>query len=257
MKAFPLAEGKYTVDDSKIFIPFNPSVDQLDERPASLVVDIIPFLIETKNDLIIIDPGLGLTDEDGEFKIHSSIARHGYSADDVNKVLLSHLHKDHMGGIAYGRNGAFNLMFPSAEYFCQEKEMEFAFTKKNSSSFQFDKLEFLQHSRHLTYLNGNGMLNDEVHFEVSGGHTPYHQVFILGGGKEKYFFGGDVLPQPSQIIRRFIAKYDYDGKLSAQRRIEYAKRGADENWIFLFFHDGTTPMARVNYEHHRFTIQKI
>ncbi|HYV92194.1 MAG TPA: MBL fold metallo-hydrolase [Chitinophagales bacterium] len=252
---FPLSEGTYTVDDSKRFIPFNSSTDKLEDRPSSLVVDIVPFLLKTKNDLIIIDPGLGLEYENGDFQIHENIRRHGFSPDQITMVLLSHLHKDHAGGICYGSNQAFNLMFPKATYFCQQKELEFAFTKRNSPSYVFEKLEFLQHSPGLKFLNGDGNINPEIRYEVSGGHTPNHQVFFIQSSNKKFFFGGDVVPQSSQIIRRFIAKYDFDGKKSAQLREEYAHHGAKENWTFLFFHDGKNPIARVSEKNNRFQIE--
>jgi len=257
MSVFPLSEGTYTVDNSKTFIPFDSAKDQLEDRPASLVVDIVPFLIKLKNELIVIDPGLGFMDSSGEFMIHAAINRHGYSAEDVSMVLLSHLHKDHAKGIAYGNNGAYNLMFPNANIYCQEKEMEYAFSKTGSPSFDFEKLEYLNRSSNLKFVNGSGKLNDEINYEVSGGHTPYHQVFTIHSGKEIFFYGGDVVPQPSQIIRRFVAKYDYDGKLSAQRRAEYSKQGAEDGWTFLFFHDGKIPMAKVVLDQERFRVVKI
>lgn len=257
MQVIPLSEGTYTVDISKRFVPFHPQTDHLSDRPASLVVDIVPFLIQTSGELVVVDPGLGFQGNDGEFMIHSSIMRHGYSADDVSLVLLSHLHKDHAGGLAYGKDGAYNLMFPKATVYCQEKEMEYAFTKKESSSFDFEKLEFIRRSPKLRFMNGDGTLNEEIRFEISGGHTPFHQVFFFGTEEKKYFFGGDVVPQPSQVIRRFVAKYDFDGKLSAQRRRDYSMRGAESNWTFLFFHDGKTPMAHVNFRHQQFRIISV
>ena len=256
MNVLPLFEGTYTVDDSKTFLPFDPSKDSLENRPASLLVDIVPFMIRTTNELVIIDPGLGLQDKNGEFQIHENIRKHGFTPEDVSIVLLSHLHKDHANGICYGRDSAFNLMFPKAGYFCQEKEMEYAFTKTSSPSFDFDKLKFLQQSPQLKLLNGTGSLDEEIQYEVSGGHTPYHQVFMINTSDMKYFFGGDIVPQPSQVIRKFIAKYDFDGKLSAQRRNEYARRGAEEGWQFLFFHDGKMPVGKVTSSAKGFSVQK-
>lgn len=258
----PLPEGTYTVDSSKKFIPFDDSKDKVEDRPASLLVDIVPFLIKTKNDLIVVDPGLGLPQNGSvpgespheDFQIHENIRQFGFSPDEISMVLLSHLHKDHADGICYGAHGSFNLMFPNATCFCQEKELEFAFSKKNSRSYTFGKLEFLQQSPALKFLNGDGAINSGIRYEMSGGHTPYHQVFFIESDGKKFFFGGDVVPQPSQIIRRFTAKYDYDGKKSSQLREEYARRGAEENWIFLFFHDGKTPMARLIKENDHFKI---
>lgn len=253
----PLSEGTYTVDITKNFIPFNRQSDRMNERPASLLVDIVPFLIQTKNDLVIIDPGLGLTSPAGEFMIIENLMRFGFNANDVTMVLLSHLHKDHAGGICYGKNQSFNLMFPKADYYCQEKEMEYAFSKQGSSSFDLDKLDYLRHTSNLKWLNGNGRLNNEIQYEVSGGHTPYHQVFYWKENDHPCFYGGDVLPQPSQIIRRFMAKYDFEGKKSAALRQEWAHAAAANRWILLFFHDAQTPMARVTEHGNRFHIGSV
>src|SRR5262245_32571055 len=129
---FPLSEGTYTVDASKKFIPFDPRKDDLKNRPASLLVDIVPFLIKTKNDLIVIDPGLGFEGNEGDYQVRENVSKTGFFPDKVTAVLLSHLHKDHVGGISYGRNGAMNLMFPDAAYYYQEKEMDHALKKKSS-----------------------------------------------------------------------------------------------------------------------------
>jgi glyoxylase-like metal-dependent hydrolase (beta-lactamase superfamily II) len=145
-------------------------------------------------------------------------------------------------------------MFPKAEYFCQQKEMEFAFTKKNSASYDFNKLNFLKNSSQLNYVNESGILSDDIQFEISGGHTPFHQVFYWNESNQKYFYGGDVLPQPNQIIRRFIAKYDFDGEKCAQLRTDWAQKAALEKMILLFFHDAKTPMAKVAIANNRFQI---
>ncbi len=240
----PLPEGTYTVDAAKVFIPFDPSIDSLLDRPASLVVDIVPFLLKIGSDLIVIDPGLGFTDEQYGFTIYRNLSRAGFKPDDVSLVLLSHLHKDHAGGICYKGDSSFNLMFPKAKYFCQEKEMELALSK-HTSSYEHEKLQFLKASKQLNMLNGNGNINPHIRYEVSGGHTPYHQVFYMEDESKDYFFGGDVLPQSSQIFRKFIAKYDFDGAKSAQLRAQYGRNGAATGLIFLFFHDAKTPMAKI------------
>ena len=175
----PLSEGTFTVDDSKKFIPFDPSKDDLKDRPSSLLVDIVPFLIRTNNDLIVIDPGLGMQSAGGDFMILENIQRAGYAAEDVSMVLLSHLHKDHTGGICYGNDPAFNLMFPKATYYCQQQELEYALSRKDSPSFVKAKLRFLKDTPQLRLLQGNGQINKEIAFEISGGHTPFHQVFTI------------------------------------------------------------------------------
>src|SRR5918993_4007218 len=99
MKIIPLSEGSFTIDSSKLFVPFDTTADQLQERPTgSLLVEIQPFLIITDDDVILIDAGLGFTAGDGELQLYKNLDAHGIQPGDVTKVLMSHLHKDHAGG---------------------------------------------------------------------------------------------------------------------------------------------------------------
>jgi glyoxylase-like metal-dependent hydrolase (beta-lactamase superfamily II) len=253
MHCFPLSENTYSVDQSKIFIPFNPNLDNIKDRPASLIVDICPFLILTPKDKIVIDPGLGLVQDNGEYHIINNLHSFGIDAAEISIVLLSHLHKDHFGG-AVKQNK--EPMFPRARYYVQQGELEYALSKE-SRSYEKDKIQFLLDKNYFVLLQGNGEINNEIKFEVSGGHTPYHQVFNIRFDDEKYFYGGDVLPQAQQLQRKFIAKYDYDGKLAADLRIEYGKYLAAENITTLYFHSTSTPMSRVRYEEEKFLIDRI
>ena len=58
----PLSEGSFTIDHSKVFIPFDPATDSMQQRSkGSLLVEIQPFLVETSRDLILLDAGLGFS----------------------------------------------------------------------------------------------------------------------------------------------------------------------------------------------------
>ena len=55
MKIIPLSEGAFTIDKTKKFVPFNKEIDDLQQRAVgSLLVEIQPFCIVAKNDIIII-----------------------------------------------------------------------------------------------------------------------------------------------------------------------------------------------------------
>ena len=85
-------------------------------------------------------------------------------------------------------------------------------------------------------MDGDGQINEHISYEVNGGHTPYHQAFHIHVGGEHYFFGGDVLPEPEEIFRSFIAKYDYDGRVSRDLRKQYWEEGQAAGWVYLFYH---------------------
>ena len=119
MKALALYEGSYSVDSSKTFIPFDPAIHNPKDRPASLFIFVQPFLVETKNDLIILDTGLGFKGKSGEPLIHENIRSAGYDPSDVSLVLMSHLHFDHAGGMVNDSGRQVSLTFPNAEYVIQ------------------------------------------------------------------------------------------------------------------------------------------
>jgi glyoxylase-like metal-dependent hydrolase (beta-lactamase superfamily II) len=246
MKILPLSEGAFTIDTTKQFIPFNVEADDLQKRATgSLLVEIQPFCIVTEKDILLIDTGLGFSNKEGSLQIHQNLLDNGINPMDVTKVLLSHLHKDHSGGVSK-EDKIFNhkfISFPNATYYVNREEFDFAM-KKGKPSYSPDEFELLGNTDKVVFTEGNGTIDGYITYEVTGAHSPYHQVFWIEEGDEKIFFGGDVAPQLQQMKSRFIAKYDYDGKKCMELRRQWWQQGQEENWIFLFYHDIKTPVFR-------------
>lgn len=243
IQAYSLYEGSYSVDASKVFIPFDPQKDDPKDRPASLFIQVHPFLVETQKGPVILDAGLGHHRDGDELIIHDNIRKLGYEPSDIRYVLLSHLHKDHTGGIVDDKNGTSRIAFPNAEYVVQEKEWASAYSEE-SASYRTEVFDVLQRSGNLLLVDGDGSINDEISYEITGGHTEFHQAFHILTGGEHYFFGGDVVPEPEEIFRSFVAKYDYDGKLARDLRAAYWAKGAPEGWVFLFYHSKSIQIGK-------------
>ena len=236
MQIIPLSEGAFTIDKTKRFVPFDTAHDDLQSRPVgSLLVEVQPFAVVTTDDVLVIDTGLGF-EKDGQLQIHANLQQAGIDPGKVTKVLMSHLHKDHAGGI-----GAQRLSFPDAKYYVQRRELEYAY-EKGPTSYMTDELECLKSSPQLVLLDGDGVLDGYIRYKVTGAHCPWHQVFWIVDGGETTFFGVDVAPQLQQMKSRFVAKYDYDGKLAMELRQEWWRQGQEEGWTFLFYHDVKTPV---------------
>jgi len=305
MQIIPLSEGAFTIDKTKRFVPFDTEKDDLQQRPAgSLLVEIQPFAVITSDDILVIDTGLGY-EKDGVLQIHRNLLDAGIDPGKVTKVLMSHLHKDHAGGITeqsegYERGGGYpsgakgtnergqgttprevlsspdealgdcsggagishsapasrgaaspashgaaplphGLAFPNATYYIQRRELEYAF-EKGPTSYIPEELECLKDSPRVSFLDGNGVIDGYIKYEITGAHCPWHQVFWIVDGGETAFFGGDVAPQLQQMKSRFIAKYDYDGKKAMELRQQWWEKGQAEGWQFMFYHDVKTPL---------------
>ena len=243
MKVIPLSEGSFTIDKSKLFIPFNETTDELQSRPkGSLLVEVQPFVVITSEDVLLLDTGLGF-EKDGVLQIHKNLMDAGINPSEVTKILLSHLHKDHAGGVSRKIDGKCQLSFPNATYYLQKRELNFAF-EKGFPSYITEELEPLKNAANVQLLEGEGVLSGYIKYEVTAAHCPYHQVYWIVDGGETIFFGGDDAPQLQQMRTKYIAKYDYDGKKCMELRQEWWKRGREEGWEFLFYHDIKTPMYR-------------
>jgi glyoxylase-like metal-dependent hydrolase (beta-lactamase superfamily II) len=243
MKIIPLSEGAFTIDATKQFVPFNVDTDDLQQRPAgSLLVEVQPFVIITAEDVLLLDTGLGFRDADGVLQIHKNLMDNGINPGEVTKVLMSHLHKDHAGGVGVvNAGGKRELSFPAAKYYVQKNELAYVY-EKGFPSYIPEELDCLKESPQVILLNGNGVIDGYIKHEVTGAHSKYHQVFWIVDGDERVFFGGDDAPQLQQMRSRFIAKYDYDGKKCMELRQQWWQQGEKEKWTFLFYHDIKSPV---------------
>lgn len=243
IQAYSLFEGSFSVDASKKFIPFDPHIHQVKDRPASMFIQVHPFLIETANGLVLCDTGLGLTSANGELLLYKNLEQLGYQPKDVKYVLMSHLHKDHAGGMVSFFDGVGRIAFPEAEYIVQRDEWEDAYSGINSS-YRTEIFDVVQRSGNLTLVEGNGSLNEEIEYQLSGGHTQNHQTFHIETANHHYFFGGDVLPEPEMIFQNYSAKYDFDGRRSKDLRRTYWENGTSNDWIYLFYHASSIAIGR-------------
>ena len=246
MKIFPLSEGSFTIDQTKLFVPFDESRHELNDRPrGSLLVEVQPFLVITSKDVLLLDTGLGFENNEGKLQIHENIRAAGYEPGDVTKVLLSHLHKDHAGGVSnpgakrFGDQDVMN--FPNAKYYLQQRELDFAW-KKGLPSFIPDEIEPLLQSHLVHFMHDDkGVIDDYIFYEHTGAHSENHQVFWIKEGNEIIFFGGDDAPQHHQMKVKYKTKYDHDADKAMQLRQQWWKQGNEEGWKFLFYHDISTP----------------
>lgn len=242
MRIIPLSEGSFTIDHSKVFVPFDTGKDDLQERPrGSLLVEIQPFLVDTGNDLILLDSGLGYS-KGGVLQLFENITKAGYEQGDVTKILMSHLHRDHAGGLAihesYG--SGYHLAFPQADHYISKDELLYA-TRDEVASADAAPLKSLLDNDKVCLLDGSGSIDGYIQYEWTGGHSRFHQVFHIEGKGQHLFFGGDEAPQLKQMKTRFIAKYDQDGKRAMELRHKWWEQAQKEHWTFLFYHDISTP----------------
>lgn len=236
---FPLKEGPFTIGRDKIFRPFDPETEELTDRPTgSLLVNVQPFLLRTNNELILLDTGLGFNNPDGKCHLEANLQHLNIRPQDISKVLLSHLHKDHAGGIN-------PYLFTGAQFYVYRKELEYA-EKVGVPSYFPEELKVLESTDRVVWLEGEtGEINPYISWEHTNGHCPEHLVYKIATETGLLFYGGDEAPQLNQMRFKYVAKYDFDGRRAMELRKQWAEQGKQEGWTFLFYHDVETPYCQM------------
>ena len=235
MQIIPLKEGNFSTNKTK---DFTLLTEENKDLLKGIKMSVTPFLVVTEKDIILLDAGIGWKNEIGNTVIFEILEKENIRPDQVTKILLSHLHKDHIETTITRTEKGFEATYPNAEIYIQERELAFALENRNSHSFDFDTLEKLIQLENIVWMNEDkGSITEEISFEVVGGHTPFMQVFWIREGHETIFYGADNLPQESYLKYHLAYKSDFNGRKAMDLRIRWAKEAAEKKWKVLLYHD--------------------
>ncbi len=231
MKIIPLSQGTFSVNKQKDFVLLNK-----ENSKTGLVMEVKTFVIITARDVILLDSGLA--SQPGTENVTVLLEQNKILPQQVTKVLMSHLHKDHAGGIGEVQGQVFQENFPNAKIYIQKREYDFALTQTQNPSFDFEQLSHLKNLPNVVWLDeDSGQIDPNISFEVTKGHTPFHQVFWLKDQYQIIFFGADELPRKSYLNRSIAYKTDHDGAVGKSLRKKWEQQATNENWTILFYHD--------------------
>ncbi|SMO45804.1 Glyoxylase, beta-lactamase superfamily II [Chryseobacterium rhizoplanae] len=235
MKIIPLKEGNFSASKTK---DFTLLTEENFDKVGGIKMSVQPFLIITENDHILLDAGIGWKNESGTTVISEILKRENIHPDQITKLLLSHLHKDHIEGAVTVTDNDFEATFPNAQIYIQKRELDFAMENKGNPSFDFTALEQLIQLPNIIWMDEDqGQLTDEISYEVVGGHTPFMQVFWIRENGETAFYGADDLPQASYLKYHVAYKSDFDGRKAMELRLKWEKEAKENRWKVLLYHD--------------------
>lgn len=247
--AVPLYEGTFSVGLDKKFNRIKRT-----DSPAkgSLKLSINPFLIKTGDKNILFDAGLGEFGEDTSTQNpRDNLAEHGLTEMDITDIFVSHLHYDHLGGLAGKSNGYWELTFPEAKLWVSENEWNKILGQDDAhdEEVKIDFIYFLEAKADLHFLKTEDDPYPFIRTKTIGGHTQFSQVLIFEDGDHKYLMAGDVIGTKGSINRKYAAKYDYDPKQSMKAREELANFAYEEGFSIMSYHESESPIYKpVDFE---------
>ncbi|MFP8892628.1 MBL fold metallo-hydrolase [Chryseobacterium sp. EZn1] len=235
MKIIPLKEGNFSASKTK---DFTLLTEENFDKAGGIKMSVQPFLIITENDYILLDAGIGWKNSTGTTVVSEILEKENIRPEQVTRLLLSHLHKDHIEGAVKLTENGFEAAFPNAQIYIQKRELDFAMENKGNPSFDFEILEKLIQLPNITWMNDDkGQITDEISYEVAGGHTPFMQVFWIRENNETVFYGADDLPQASYLKYHLAYKSDFDGRKAMELRLKWEKEARENRWKILLYHD--------------------
>lgn len=241
LTAHPLYEGTFSVGLDKKF----NRIDR-DDPPAkgALKISLNPFLIKSDDKNILFDVGIGDFGEDTNTDIiKNNLTECGLTEYDITDVFTSHLHYDHIGGLAGRSSGYWELTFPDANIWVSKKGWEKVMDQEEY--YDEEKTEFahfLDAKANLKFLDEQDQPYPEIAVEKIGGHTEFSQVLLFDDGDQKYLMAGDVLATRGEVNRKFAAKYDFDADQSMKVRKELTKKAYEEGYTVMGYHDSHHPL---------------
>ena len=208
------------------------------------------LLIEDGNRLILIDNGIGDKQDDkflkhyylhGDVNLHSSLAKHGFSADDVTDVFLTHLHFDHCGGsVKWNKDRtSFEMTFKNAKYWSNKQHWQWATEPNNRerASFLRDNIIPIQESGHLKFVEKEGNLFNNFKTLFVNGHTDAQMIPHITYKDKTIVFAADLLPSTGHIPLPYVMGYDTRPLLTLTEKEKFLKLAAEENYILYLQHD--------------------
>lgn len=175
-----------------------------------------------------------------------SLESHGFSQEEIDYVVLSHLHFDHVGGLLPAfkerEKGNNELLFPKAKYLVSKKALERAKAphKRDRASFIPEIIEKLEISRRLEVIESpeeSKILGPSFSFFQSHGHSPGQMHLVLTQNKRKIFFCGDLIPGVPWLNPSISMGYDRFPELLLDEKGPLLKEAEEHNSLLFFTHD--------------------
>ena len=251
-----LSDGTHAFPIDTVMTNITPARISKDLAEADLAApvqgSINAFLINTGSKLILVDTGAGALYGDCCGKLAANLRAAGYQPEQVDEILITHLHKDHAGGV-----GAF----PNAVLRLSQAEADYWLTPANKAkapgllSTFFDAAQaavapYQAGGRFQPYKNF-GPLESGIEALPAPGHTPGHAAYLVSSRGQQLLIWGDIvhvsaiqLPHPAATV-----KYDSSETNAQATRAGLLRMAADKQLLIGAAHIGFPGLGHIRRHH--------
>jgi glyoxylase-like metal-dependent hydrolase (beta-lactamase superfamily II) len=194
-------------------------------EPVSLSIN--AYLVNTGTHLVLIDTGAGELFGATSGMLVANLRDAGYSPEQIDVVLLTHIHADHSGGLSIGGI----RQFPNAIVYVDEKDAEYFVTRKDT----LDESETLQRiirqsratvgpylvAKRVVTIQREGEIVPGIASRSQPGHTPGHTAYLVQSEGHELLVWGDIIHAAEVQFEHpeVTVQYDVDAELAHQTRL--------------------------------------
>jgi glyoxylase-like metal-dependent hydrolase (beta-lactamase superfamily II) len=221
------------------------------------------FLVRAESTTLLFDTGVGPPETVGAAFVHPPGGRlpeelriAGVGPSEVDLVVLSHLHLDHIGWNATtDPDGKVRPAFPRARYLVQRAEREGFLDDADEDDIAALELSVaaLERLGAVELVDGERAIGRDLILLPTPGHTPGSQSLLLGRGDDRAILCGDLANHPIQVERPELrSRGDRNHRLAAATRRRILHRVEAEGWLLSCSHF-PDPFGRVVSDRGRHT----
>jgi glyoxylase-like metal-dependent hydrolase (beta-lactamase superfamily II) len=193
--------------------------------PDNVVLEQNSPIVNTGDKLILFDTGMGTAKNFGPTtgRQQKSMAEAGIKPEDIDAVVFSHAHIDHIGGVVDANN---KVLFPNAQYYIAQNDFDFWTDEGKMGSGLKD---FVVHARknllpirdRLVFFKDGQEILPGVQAMAAPGHTVGHHIFMVTSNGKSFAFLGDLTHHAVLLLEkpRMQFSYDTDPQQAAETRV--------------------------------------
>lgn len=206
-----------------------------------------PLLIQVDGKNILVEGGLGnerFTDKQKrnygileESNVEEDLKKLGLTTADIDYVLMTHLHFDHVSGLAKLQEGEWVPTFENAAIFTSEIEWNEMRNPNVRSKNTYWEHNWKPIEKMVKTFTNEVEVIPGIKLIHTGGHSDGHAILSIDRGGEKLLHLADIMPTHAHNNILWVLAYDDYPMTSIAAKEKYFLTGMQEEVWFLFYHD--------------------
>jgi len=227
-----------------------------------------PLVVRTGRHTILIDAGIGgkmgakeqdIYAIDRTPSLEASLASAGIAPTDIDIVIATHLHFDHVGGLTRREGDRLVPAFPAARHVIRQGEWEDATHphERNRASYIADNFVPLVDAGLVDFKTTDGEIVPGVTMLRTGGHTQHHTIVTIESGGRTAVFAADLLPTTAHLDPAWVMGFDLYPVDTLTYKKAFLREAIAREYVIFFEHDPAIVAGIIREQGKRLVVEPV